>query len=271
MTKRPVQLAIVSVLALLTGGFFIGMNLFYNGGTLSAPLDDVFIHLQYARQIGEGQWLSYNDGDPASTGASSFLYVLILGTARFIGFDGNALLGFALFLGLALLVVTVVLGRELGRRLCGEGAGTWAGVLISTNGVFLWGATGGMEISLLAALFLGTLVAFAHELVTQRFILTPVLGALTALTRMEGLIFAGIIAAAIIFTLIRDLRKRQLSSAGFFKAAPLALLPVFAGTLLLLFYRLVTGTSSANGMLAKSLLHEPAFYPRVFCTSRSRT
>lgn len=262
--KRPLQLAIVSILALLTGGLFIGMNLFYNGGVLSAPLDDVFIHLQYGRQIGEGQWFSYNDGDPVSTGASSFLYVLILGAARFVGFDGNALLGFALFLGVALLVVTAVLGRELGRRLCCESAGTWAGVLISTNGIFLWGATGGMEISLLAALFLGTLVAFVHELSTRRFILAPVLGALTALTRMEGLIFAGVIVAVILVTLLLDLRNRRLSPVGFLKAAPLAMLPVFAGALLLLFYKLVTGTSSANGMLAKSLLKEPAFYPTEF-------
>ena len=264
MTKRPLQLAIVSILALLTGGLFIGMNLFYNGGVLSAPLDDVFIHLQYARQIGEGRWFSYNNGDPVSTGASSFLYVLILGVARFVGFDGNALLGFAMFLGVALLVVTAVLGRELGRRLCGEGAGTWAGILIATNGIFLWGATGGMEISLLAALFMGTLAAFAHELSTRRFILTPVLGALTALTRMEGLIFAGVIVAVILVTLLLDLRKRLLSPVGFLKAAPLAMLPVFAGALLLLFYRLVTGTSSANGMLAKSLLYEPVFYPTEF-------
>lgn len=264
MTKRPFQLTIVLALALLTGGFFIGMNLFYNGGVLSAPLDDVFIHLQYARQIGDGQWFSYNDGDPVSTGASSFLYVLILGAASFVGFDGTALLGFALFLGLVLLVVTAVLGRELARRLCGEGAGTWAGVLISTNGVFLWGSTGGMEISLLAALFMGTLVAFAHELATRRFILTPILGALTALTRMEGLVFAGIISAVILLTLIADFRLRRLSPAGFLKRAPLALLPVFAGGLLLLFYRVVTGTSSANGMLAKSLLYEPVFYPTAF-------
>ncbi len=264
MTKRPFQLAVVSILALLTGGLFVGMNLFYNGGVLSAPLDDVFIHLQYARQIGEGRWFSYNDGDPMSTGASSFLYVLILGAARFVGFDGTALLGFALFLDVALLVATAVLGRELGRRLCGEGAGTWAGVLIATNGVFLWGATGGMEISLLAALFLGTLVAFVHELSTRRFLLTPMLGALTALTRMEGLIFAGVIAAAILLTLLLDLGRRRLSPPGFVKAAPLALLPVFAGALLLLFYRLATGASSANGMLAKSLLYEPAFYPTEF-------
>ena len=264
MTKRPFQLALVSILALLTGGLFVGMNLFYNGGVLSAPLDDVFIHLQYGRQIGEGQWFNYNDSDPVSTGASSFLYVLILGGARFIGFDGNALLGFALLFGVALLVVTAVLGRELGRRLCGEGAGTWAGVLIATNGVFLWGATGGMEISLLAALFLGTLAAFAHELSTRRFILTPVLGALTALTRMEGLIFAGVIVAAILVTLLLDLRRRRLSPVGFAKAAPVAMLPVFAGALLLLFYRITTGTSSANGMLAKSLLNEPVFYPTEF-------
>ena len=52
--KHPAYYAVVAGLAVLTGCFFVGMNLVYNGGQLSAPLDDVFIHLQYGSQIGEG-------------------------------------------------------------------------------------------------------------------------------------------------------------------------------------------------------------------------
>jgi len=70
--------AFVSVLALCVGGAFVVSNVIYNHGYLSAPLDDVFIHLQYGRQIGEGQWFRYNDGDPLSTGASSLLYAMVL-------------------------------------------------------------------------------------------------------------------------------------------------------------------------------------------------
>ena len=85
-------------------------------GQLSAPLDDVFIHLQYGSQIGEGEWFRYNNGDATSTGASSFLYVILLDAARFVGFDGGNLLGFAIISGVVLLAVTAVLGYELGRR-----------------------------------------------------------------------------------------------------------------------------------------------------------
>ncbi len=96
---------------------FVGTNLYYNRGDLSdeglnisAPLDDTFIHLQYGRQIGEGQWFSYNDGDPVSSGASSFLYVLLLGAAHFVGFSGANLLGFAIIFGTVLFVLSALLG-----------------------------------------------------------------------------------------------------------------------------------------------------------------
>src|SRR5829696_8109222 len=128
--KHSAGPVVVLALAVLVGCLFVGTNLYYNradlsdnGVNISAPLDDTFIHLQYGRQIGEGQWFRYNDGDPVSTGASSFLYVL-------------------------------------GRRLAGERAGLWSGALIAANGAFAWGATSGMEVALFSVLILGTLLAF---------------------------------------------------------------------------------------------------------------
>ena len=109
--KHPLGPTLVVALALLVGSLFVGSNLYYNRAqlssddklTLSAPLDDTFIHLQYARQIGQGQWLSYNDGDRPSSGASSLLYVLVLGGAHFVGFSSHKLLAFAIILGAGLL------------------------------------------------------------------------------------------------------------------------------------------------------------------------
>ncbi len=193
--KHFVGPAIVLVLAVLVGCSFVGTNLYYNWGDLSgngvnisAPLDDTFIHLQYGRQIGEGEWFRYNDGDPVSTGASSFLYALLLGGAHFVGFSDGRLLGFAIVFGAGLFVLAALLSYGLGRRLAGERAGFWSGALISANGAFAWGATSGMEVALFSVLILGTLLAFLRELSSGRFLLTPVLGALTALTRPEGLL-----------------------------------------------------------------------------------
>jgi hypothetical protein len=259
-------------LAVLVGCLFVGTNLFYSRGdvfgsgvNISTPLDDTFIHLQYARQISEGEWFRYNDGDPASTGASSFLYVLVLGAVHFLGFAGNSLLFFAVIFGAGLFVLAALLGYELGRRLAGERAGLWSGILIAANGAFAWGATSGMEMALFSVLLLGTLLAFVRELSSGRFLLTPILAALAALTRPEGLFFAAVITGAVILRLLTDSGKiRPLPSRRLSAALLYALLPIAAGAAQHLYYRIATGSGVQNGVLAKSLLYEPVFYPTEF-------
>src|SRR5215203_5793768 len=266
--KHSAGPVVVLALAVLVGCLFVGTNLYYNradlsdnGVNISAPLDDTFIHLQYGRQIGEGQWFRYNDGDPVSTGASSFLYVLVLGAAHFLGISGAQLLGFAIILGAGLLVVAALLGYRLGRTLGGERAGLWSGALIAANGAFGWGATSGMEVALFSVLILATLVAFVRELSSGRFVLTPILAALTALTRPEGLLFAVVITGAVVFVLLRELRKiRPDSLRGTMAAVLYALMPIGAGLAQQLFYTIATGSSVQNGVVAKSLLYEPVFY-----------
>jgi hypothetical protein len=269
--KHSVGPAVVSALAILVVCAFVGTNLYYNRGdisdngvNISAPLDDTFIHLQYGRQIGEGEWFRYNDGDPISTGASSFLYVLVLGAAHFLGFSDGHLLGFAIIFGAGLFVLAAALGYELGRRLAGERAGLWSGALIAANGAFAWGATSGMEVALFSVLILGTLLAFLRELSSERFLLTPILAALTALTRPEGLLFALVITGAAVFVLLRDLRKTRPYSFRRSMAVLYAFLPIAAGVAQYTFYRIATGSSVQNGVLAKSLLYEPVFYPTEF-------
>ena len=267
--KHSAGPAVVLALAVLVGCLFVGTNLYYNRGDvsdnevdISAPLDDTFIHLQYGRQIGEGEWFRYNDGDPVSTGASSFLYVLVLGAAHFLGFAGDHLLLFAIMFGAGSFALAAFLGYELGRRLAGERAGLWSGILIAANGAFAWGATSGMEVALFSVLLLGTLLAFLHELSSGRFLLTPILAALAALTRPEGLLFALVITGAVVSRLLKDSREDRPMPSGRTAAALLyALLPLAAGMAQHLFYRIATGSSVQNGVLAKSLLYEPVFYP----------
>jgi hypothetical protein len=269
--KHYVGPAVVLALAFLVGCLFVGSNLFYNrgdisdeGANISAPLDDTFIHLQYGHQIGEGEWFRYNDGDPVSTGASSFLYVLVLGAAHFLGFAGTYLLGFALIVGVGLFVLAALLGYALGRRLAGERAGLWSGLLITTNGAFAWGATSGMEVALLSVLIIATLLTLAQELTSGRFLLTPVFATLAALTRPEGLLFAGAITGAVVFALLRDLGKTRPGVLRRSMAVLYAFLPIAAGAAQFLYYRVATGYSVPNGVLAKSLLYQPTFYPTEF-------
>ena len=273
--KHPLGPTVLVALALLVGSLFVGSNLYYNRAqlsldnplTLSAPLDDTFIHLQYGRQIGQGQWLSYNDGDSPTSGASSLLYVLVLGGAHLVGFSGQKLLAFAIILGAGFLVLCALLGYRLALRLTGQPrAGLWSGALISTNGAFVWGATSGMEVALVSVLILATLVAFESELSSRRFVLTPLLGALCALSRPEGLIFGVLITAAVVFELLRELTQSpQRSLRGTSVAmVPYALLPLGVGVGQYIFYRIVTGSTVQNGVVAKSLVYVPIFYPTEF-------
>jgi hypothetical protein len=275
--KHPLGPTLLVALALLVGSLFVGSNLYYNRAeelsldnnlTLSAPLDDTFIHLQYARQFAQGQWLSYNDGDRPSSGASSLLYVLVLGGAHLVGFSGHKLLAFAIILGAGFLVLCALLGYRLTLRLAGERrAGLWSGALIATNGAFVWGATSGMEVALVSVLILATLVAFERELSTRRFVLTPLVGALCALSRPEGLLFGVIITAGVVFELLREelTKSPRQSSRGKTMAMVLyALLPLGVGVGQYIFYRIATGSTLQNGVVAKSLLYEPIFYPTEF-------
>jgi hypothetical protein len=275
--KHPLGPTLVVALALLVGSLFVGSNLYYNRAqelslddklTLSAPLDDTFIHLQYARQIGQGQWLSYNDGDRPSSGASSLLYVMVLGGAHFVGFSGHKLLAFAIIVGAGLLGGCALLGYRLALRLSGQRrAGLWSGALIATNGAFVWGATSGMEVALVSVLILATLVAFESELSSRRFVLTPLVCALCALSRPEGLIFGVIITAAVVFELLREelTKSPQRSSRGTTMAMVLyALLPIGVGVGQYIFYKIATASTVQNGVVAKSLLYEPVFYPTEF-------
>ncbi|HSK84717.1 MAG TPA: hypothetical protein VK902_15165, partial [Rubrobacter sp.] len=74
------------------------------------------------------------------------------------------------------------------------------------------------------------------------------------------------ITAAVVFELLRELTKSpQQSSRGTTMAMVLyALLPLGVGVGQYIFYKVATGSTVQNGVVAKSLLYEPIFYPTEF-------
>ncbi len=248
-------------LALVLSGVFVAISIHYNVGNLIPPLDDVYIHLQYARQFAEGHPFRYSDGEPITTGVSSLLYMVVLGVAYTLGFQGTTFLGFAVGFGILCFTATVVLTYQIGRRLGDRRTGIWAGVLTACSGPLLWGVTSGMEIGLVALLLVSTLLAFVREAPRHRFLITPILAVLLALVRPEGLIFAVALCGAMGWTIVTALRARRtgaLRAAGWLA---LTLLPLVAGVGQYLFHYLATGTIAANGMQAKSWLNLPVFFP----------
>ena len=115
-------------------------------GHPGAALDDAYIHFQYARAIAEGHPLRFQAGEPISTGATSFLWPLVLSPFYLLGFHGESILWPAWglsFLAYGALAYEVY---AIAKPLAGRGAAIGAGAMTLAFGGLAWGAASGMEV-----------------------------------------------------------------------------------------------------------------------------
>ncbi|TWH21909.1 hypothetical protein JD82_03779 [Prauserella rugosa] len=244
--------------AALVACVFVVVDLAWNQGAFIAPLDDVYIHLQYGKQLGSGELFRFNPGDPISTGASSMLYTVVLAIGHLVGFSGNGLLGYAVVVGIVCTAFATGLTYHLGRVLVGRATGVWAGVLTAVSGPLMWGAASGMEVGLTALLATGMVYLFVRERPDRRFRWTPVVGVALALVRPEGMVLALALSGAMVWTTLSGRRRGEGLRP---RATAWTLLPLLAPICQYLFYRVATGTFTANGVQSKSLMSDrPQFY-----------
>ena len=129
-------------------------------GVGAFPLDDAWIHMQFARNLAEGRGFAYNPGVPVS-GSTAPLWTLLLGGTFAVLGTHPALakvLGLALTLGAAWLA-----GRLAGLWTGHRGLGLLAAALTALAGPMVWGALSGMEVSLAALLVTASLLLRAQE------------------------------------------------------------------------------------------------------------
>jgi hypothetical protein len=139
---RPYAPALIACGAVAAAG---GHAIIADAGRLAVPLDDAFIHLQYARRLAEGGFFSYVAGEGYTTGATSLLWPMILAPFYLVGVRGLWLILVCWTLGaLAHAGVTVEVAR-LSSRLAGRTAGFGAGAMCVVFGAFPWFALSGME------------------------------------------------------------------------------------------------------------------------------
>jgi hypothetical protein len=102
------QQVIAWLALLLTVGLvvllYLSLSLSISADPLLMPLDDTYIHFQYARQMASGQPMVYHDGDPATSGGTSLLYPPLLALGYRLGFTGWSLAYWSLALGAFLLL-----------------------------------------------------------------------------------------------------------------------------------------------------------------------
>lgn len=147
MTSRraggAAALALALVASALVGTFAIRAVL-GEAGRPAVPLDDVFIHFQYARRLAEGAPLRYT-GDAISTGATSLVWPALLAPFWKMGARGLSLVWVAWALGTLAHAGVAVETALLAKRLTNGTGALAAGAMCIAFGPFAWFAWSGME------------------------------------------------------------------------------------------------------------------------------
>lgn len=150
---------VLTAAALLAAvGFFLLRERSIAGsvGLSGFPLDDSWIHLQFARNLALGQGFAYNPGVPVS-GSTAPLWTLAL-AALFKA--GGADPAWAKAAGVAAALGAVWLARQLALAWTGNTAlGLTAALVTAWSAPVVWGALSGMEVTLAALLVTAVLVA----------------------------------------------------------------------------------------------------------------
>ncbi len=115
-------------------------------GHAGAALDDTFIHFQYARAFAELHPFRYQAGEPFTTGATSFLWPVLLAPFYALGLRDVSLVWPAWLLSFAALGLLAHEASELTRPLAGRAAAVGAGAMVLAFSGFAWCAGSGMEV-----------------------------------------------------------------------------------------------------------------------------
>lgn len=229
-------------------------------GDWSAPLDDVFIHFDFARNTARGQPFEWSLGNGYTSGGTSWLYPFVLALGYWFGWRGLSLMVWA-----AIIACVSVFGLLLAARRLFSGLPRWVGYVapLAVLGVggLDWSLFSGMEVALFLGLWGLALVAWddltregaAQRGSVRRSIVLGLACAAVVATRPEGVV----VTMAFSLTAAWMLGRRHDARTGF-----LVLLGAAVPTALLLVVQaaanyLHTGQTSAAGALAKLELYNP--------------
>ncbi|MBW2526513.1 MAG: hypothetical protein JRI23_20195 [Deltaproteobacteria bacterium] len=197
---RPYLLACLAVVpaALLTIA-----RVLEEAGEPALPLDDAFIHLQYAARLAEGHWFSYAPGAGYSSGATSLLWPLVVAPFAAVGLEGLELVWVVWAFGVLAHAAVSVEAFRLAAGLAGRLAGWFAAAMCVAFGPFVWFSLSGME-TIPFAWLLCRAVRVAADLSESpapsfgQRLEVALLGFAAPLLRPEGIVASGIAIVALL-------------------------------------------------------------------------
>lgn len=231
-------------------------------GRWSAPLDDVFIHFDFARSTARGFPFEWIEGNGYSSGGTSLLYPFVLAVGYLGGLTGLDLAHWA-----AIVACVGTFGTLLGVRRMFRGLPEYASLFgpptLLAVGALNWTLFSGMEVALFLALWTLCLVVW-DDLMTgidrgyarrSHALLLGVCCAFLVAARPEA---APLVAIFAVWCALGWTKRKNLRAAVW--TLVLVGLP---GALVVLTHmttnKLLTGSSSAAGALAKLEMYHPYF------------
>lgn len=224
------------------------------------PLDDSFIHLQYAKRLAAGHWFSFTPGGGYSSGATSMLWPLAIAPWMALGLRGLDVVYVVWAMGSVLHAAVALETARVAARLGGRFTGLAAGAACFAFGAFTWFAYSGMEtIALTWILMRGVRVAAerAEPDAERPFSLAPpasasavaITGLCAPLVRPEGAVIS-VIAALV---MLREVRRAGPLASRLAHVALPALGPLVIPSL----HRWFTGHSASATAMVKWLALDP--------------
>lgn len=182
--ERPPRWLPLAALAVCLGYF--GVEVWLLSSDIGFPLDDSWIHLQFARNLAESRGLSYNPGELV-TGSTAPLWTALLSLLFLL--PGNIVFWTKL-LGIALHVASVNATWKLARELdLPRGLAGLAALLTLGTSWLAWSALSGMEVPLFVLLSLqGIRLHLRERADAGRLPLSLPVLAVASLARPEGLL-----------------------------------------------------------------------------------
>lgn len=228
-------------------------------GPWSAPLDDVFIHFDFARQTARGHAFEWSPGAGYSSGGTSLLYPFVLVPGFWLGLGGLNLMLWAAVVACVCVFGSLLSLRRLWRGLPRATSYFLPPVLLCV-GALDWSLWSGMEVALFLGLWSLAVVAWddlclAADKPGTPFAAAALLGLsglLVCATRPEGIGALFVLAGSALWKHRRQVPLRLLLLAALAVAPACSVLVGHA-----LANRMLTGDSTAAGALVKLEMHHP--------------
>lgn len=237
---------------------FYGYMRVQTGGEWSAPLDDVFIHFDYARSIARGHPFEWSEGNGFSSGNTSLSYPFVLALGYWAGYRGPFLVVWAGIVACLSMWAMLLWAKPLFRNLA-----PWAKYLaplaVFSVGALCWSLFSGMEVAFYLGVWGAALAAMYAVLGEaderkrkRRQWLLGLAGALLVWTRPEGATSIAVLGIGTAIAL-RDQGLRAACAVLLRTGLP----SVLALVIQAIANKWLTGEAASNGAIAKLYVYNP--------------